>query len=182
MPYVVELLSHARFAVPHVDGHVGFVVRDERRHDFATLEQLRKLRQVTLGLMVEFPTLETRLREHLAGIDVRFVVVDVSQGMPRGLPDGVDALIMLAETGAAWSLIHPQYSVIVPQPDPLRWPAGVITRKGSADLADFVDDWLVVQKASGMVGRAYDYWVLGKGAQATRKRWTILRDVLGVGQ
>jgi len=181
VPYVAELLLEARFSTPHVDGHVGFVVRDERRHDFATLEHLRKLRRVTLGLMVEFPTLETRLREYLSGIDVNFVVVDTSQGMPRELPADVDALIMLAETGAAWSLLHPQYSVVIPQPDPLRWPAGVVTRKASADLAEFVDDWLVVQKASGVVSRAYDYWVLGKGGQATRKRWTILRDVLGWG-
>jgi ABC-type amino acid transport substrate-binding protein len=167
--------------MPYFDGHVGFVVRDERRHDFATLEQIRKLRRVTLGLMVEIPTIQARLREFLAGVDVRFTVVDTSQGMPRELPAGVDALVMLAESGAAWSLLHPQYSVVVPQPSPLRWPTGVVTRKGSADLADFVDDWLVIQKASGTVGRAYDYWVLGKGAEISRKRWTILRDVLGWG-
>jgi ABC-type amino acid transport substrate-binding protein len=181
VPYVTELLPRARFSMPYFDGHVGFVVRDERRHDFATLEQIRKLRRVTLGLMVEIPTLEARLREFLAGVDVRFAVVDTSQGMPRELPAGVDALVMLAESGAAWSLLHPQYSVVVPQPSPLRWPTGVVTRKGAADLADFVDDWLVVQKASGTVGRAYDYWVLGKGTEISRKRWTILRDVLGWG-
>jgi Na+/H+-dicarboxylate symporter len=181
VPYVTELLRRARYSMPYFDGHLGFVVRDERRHDFATLEQIRRLRRVTLGVMVEIPTLEALLREFLAGVDVRFTIVDTSQGMPGELPASVDALVMLAESGAAWSLVHPQYSVVVPQPNPLRWPTGVVTRKGSADLGDFVDDWLVVQKASGTVGRAYDYWVLGKGTEVSRRRWTVLRDVLGWG-
>jgi len=181
VPYVAEALSQARYSTPYFDGFIGFVVRDERRHDFVTIEQIRRLHRVTLGLVVEIPSLEERLRGFLAGIDVRFTIVDSSKGMPRELPAGVDALVMLAETGSAWSLLHPQFSVVVPQPNPLRWPAGIVTRTSAADLADFVEDWLVIQKSSGVVDRAYDYWVLGKGAQTTRRRWTIMRDVLGWG-
>ena len=181
MPYVAELLSQASYSAPYLDGFIGFVVRDERRHDFATLDHVRRLRRVTLGLVVEIPSLEARLREYLAGVDVQFTVVDTAQGMPRELPAGVDALIMLAEAGSAWSLLHPQFSVVVPQPNPLRWPAGIVTSRSSADLAAFVDDWLVVQRSSGAVDRAYDYWVLGKGAQKSGRRWTIMRDVLGWG-
>jgi hypothetical protein len=29
--------------------------------------------------------------------------------------------------------------------------------------------------------RGYDYWVLGKGAEEKRRRWSIMRDVLGWG-
>jgi hypothetical protein len=32
------------------------------------------------------------------------------------------------------------------------------------------------------VQRAYDYWVLGRGAEEKKPRWSILRDVLGVGR
>ena len=84
---------------------------------------------------------------------------------------------MLAEAGSAWSLLHPQFSVVVPQPNPLRWPPGR-HEQVLGDLAAFVDDWLVVQRSSGAVDRAYDYWVLGKGAQKSGRRWTIMRDVL----
>jgi hypothetical protein len=30
-----------------------------------------------------------------------------------------------------------------------------------------------------MVTRAYDYWILGKGADNRGPRWSILRNVLG---
>jgi ABC-type amino acid transport substrate-binding protein len=54
-------------------------------------------------------------------------------------------------------------------------------RKGDRDLADFINAWLVIRKASGALDLAYGYWVLGKGAEQPRRRWSIMRDVLGQG-
>jgi hypothetical protein len=42
-----------------------------------------------------------------------------------------------------------------------------------------VDEWVTLQRARGNVARAYDYWVLGKGAESREPRWSIARDVLG---
>ena len=62
-------------------------------------------------------------------------------------------------------------------------PVGAaVSRAHAADLAAYIDDWLVIQRASGTVQRAYDYWVLGSGAEQKRPRWSILHDVLGVGR
>jgi hypothetical protein len=44
-----------------------------------------------------------------------------------------------------------------------------------------VNEWIVFAKSEGAVQRAYDYWVLGKGAEEKRRRWSIMRDVLGWG-
>jgi hypothetical protein len=46
-------------------------------------------------------------------------------------------------------------------------------------MADFIDNWLEIQKASGTVRRAHDYWVLGQGAEPPPRRWSVLRDVFG---
>ena len=178
VPYVTELLPHVHYSVPYFDGVVGFVVRDERRHDFATVEHLRKQARVTLAIQAELPSLEARVREQLRGVDVTFEVVD----SPRKFLEagaGIDGMVMLAEAGSAWTLLHPEFSVVVPKPDPLRWPVAIATRNGDDDLSQVVGEWLVVQKASGEIAQAYDYWMLGKGAEPARRRWTILRDVLG---
>ncbi len=182
VPYVVEYLPALRYSAPYFDGAIGFVVRDERRHDFANVERLRALGRVTLALQAELPSLQERVREQLRGVDVRFVVV----GSPKGFLDarpaaGLDGMVMLAEAGSAWTLLHPEYSVVVPQPNPLRWPVAIAARIADDDLSQAINEWLVVQKASGEISRAYDYWMLGRGAEPARRRWTILRDVLGWG-
>ena len=48
-----------------------------------------------------------------------------------------------------------------------RWPCrwGWPLRRGEHELAGFVNDWLVIQRASGALKQARDYWVLGRGAQ-----------------
>ena len=178
VPYVTELLPHIHYSAPYFDGVIGFVVRDERRHDFATVERLRGQQRVTLAIMAELPSLEARVREQLRGVDVTFRVVT----SPREFLDagaGIDGMVMLAEAGSAWTLLHPEFSVVVPGPDPLRWPVAIATRNGDDDLSQVVGEWLVVQKAAGEIAQAYAYWMLGKGAEPSRRRWTILRDVIG---
>jgi ABC-type amino acid transport substrate-binding protein len=180
VPYVIELLPHIHYSPPYFDGVIGFVVRDERRHDFASVERLRKEARVTLAIQAELPSLEARVREQLRGVDVTFrVVTSPREFLDAGTGAGIDGMVMLAEAGSAWTLLHPEFSVVVPRPDPLRWPVAIATRNGDDDLSQVVGEWLVVQKASGEIAQAYDYWMLGKGAEPARRRWTILRDVLG---
>lgn len=79
----------------------------------------------------------------------------------------------------AWSLLHPQYSVVIPEPVLLRRPLAFGLARDADELGEYVDEWVTLQRARGNVARAYDYWVLGKGAESREPRWSIARDVLG---
>ena len=43
-----------------------------------------------------------------------------------------------------------------------------------------VDDWLQLKKTSGFIDKLYDKWILGKGAEQKKPRWSIGRNVLGL--
>jgi hypothetical protein len=88
---------------------------------------------------------------------------------------------MPAEGASAWTLLHPQFTVAVPQPDPVKIPTAFGLPLGARDLAEAVDEWVVFATSEGSVKRAHDYWVLGQGAEDQAPRWSILRDVLGWG-
>jgi ABC-type amino acid transport substrate-binding protein len=89
---------------------------------------------------------------------------------------------MPAESGSALTLLHPQYSVVVPQPHPVRIPTAFGTALHSGDLVEAANEWIVYAKSEGSIQRAYDYWVLGKGAEEKGRRWSIMRDVLDWGR
>ena len=55
-------------------------------------------------------------------------------------------------------------------------------RRDDRDFGDLVNDWLVIQRSSGAIDRAYGYWVLGTGVEEKRPRWSIRQDVLGWGR
>ena len=87
-----------------------------------------------------------------------------------------------AESGAAWTLIHPDYTVVVPQPDPVELPTAIGVARGAGELLDVVDEWVLYATSEGITDRAYEYWILGRGAEDRPPRWSILRDVLGWGR
>lgn len=79
------------------------------------------------------------------------------------------------------TLLHLDYSVVVPQPDPVAVPMAFGVAPGSRDLADAVDERRVdrLRDQRGARTARHDYWVLGQGARDEKPRWSILRDVLG---
>jgi len=182
LPYLPTLLPRVAYSVPYLDSTLGLVVADHRREAFASLDALRQQGPLTVAVLTDLPGIQQRLRDSLPGVDLRFVTLDSPADFLAGRASGVDAFAMLAEAGAAWSLLFPAYSVVVPQPNPVTMPVGVALRRGDDDLAGFIDDWLVIQRASGHLKQARDYWVLGRGAQPRPPRWSVLHDVLGWGR
>lgn len=182
MPYVRDLFARLRFSAPYFDAMLGFAVRDADRREFSRLEHLRQRRALRLGLIAAEASLERRVREALAGVAVEFV----AHGSPRDFFEGrradIDAFVMTAESASAWTLLHPEFAAVVPQPAVLGLPVGIATRRGDHDLAAYIDAWLAMQRVSGATQRAYDYWVLGRGADERRRRWSVLHDVLGWGR
>lgn len=183
VPYAVYWLKDLRFSRPHTEGVYGFAVRDERRHEFATLEAIRAQREQKIGILVSVDFMHDRVREYLGTPYATFVNLATPREFFEGRRPDLDALFVRAEVASAWSLLHPEYSVVIPQPAIFKAPSGVaVSRAYAPDLAAFVDDWLVIQQASGTVQRAHEYWVLGRGAEEKRPRWSILRNVLGFGK
>jgi ABC-type amino acid transport substrate-binding protein len=182
MPYVRDLFARLRYSAPYFDAVLGFAVRDADRREFMQLDRIRQRRALRLGLIAVEASLEQRVREALAGVAVEFV----AHGSPRDFFEGrrpdIDAFVMTAESAAAWTLLHPEFAAVVPQPVMLGLPVGIATRRGDAELADFIDAWLAMQRVSGATQRAYDYWVLGRGVDEHRRRWSVLHDVLGWGR
>jgi hypothetical protein len=179
---VRDLFARLHYSASYFDAVLGFAVRDADRREFTQLESIRQRRALRLGLIATEASLEQRVREALAGVAVEFV----AHGSPREFFEGqradIDAFVMTAESAAAWTLLYPAFAAVVPQPLLLGLPVGIATRRGDPDLAAFIDAWLAMQRVSGATQRAYDYWVLGRGADERRRRWSVLHDVLGWGR
>jgi ABC-type amino acid transport substrate-binding protein len=182
LPYLPELLTQVAYSLPYLDSTLGLVVRDELRDEFSSAARLAKRSPVTIALLGELPAVQDRLREQLSGVDLRFVALSSPKDFFEGKAPQVDAFAMLAEAGAAWSVLYPAYSVVVPQPGAIAAPVGVGMRRGDTELAGVVNDWLVIQRSAGVLSQVREYWLLGHGAQKSSPRWSIRHDVLGWGR
>ena len=91
----------------------------------------------------------------------------------------LDALITGAETGSAWTLVYPQYTVVVPLPDPLVVPMAYALPHDAPKLVTFVNTWLRLKMKDGTMKAIFDHWILGKATERKEPRWSVMRNVLG---
>ena len=140
-------------------------MRDERREEFASIEALRRRRGLKVGVPLDTRQLAFSIDRYFGGADAEFVVFKSAGEFFAGGHSGIDAFLMPAEGGAAFTLLHPEFAVVVPQPDPVRLPYAFGLAPDAERMADAVNEWIVFAQSEGMIQRAYDYWVLGRGAE-----------------
>jgi hypothetical protein len=89
----------------------------------------------------------------------------------------VDGAIWSAESGSAWTLLYPEYSVIPLRPL-YQVPSGFAVSLENSAFASFLSQWLITIEAGHYDDQLYDHWVLGNNAEKSEPRWSIIRNVL----
>lgn len=167
-------LEQVRF-VPYVEQTIGFVMPDERRNEFDSVKELVSHSGLAIALVGdEF------FRQRVIRLvpDARVTLLD-SVDEFTAQRDEYDLMITTAESGSAWTLLHPEYAVVVPSDLQLRLPAGYAVAADQEELARFLSGWVTLNQANGWLDGLYDHWVLGVDAKPRQPRWSVIRDVLG---
>ena len=166
---------------PYYVGTIGFAVRDDRRDEFSRIETLRTSRGLKIGVPLDRTQLETSIERYFENAEVELVTVEFWQPYFEGKHPELDAFLMPAEHASGWTLLHPEYAVIVPQPDAVKVPTAFGVAKNSDELVDFINQWVRFADNAGIIEKHFNYWVNGMGATSTEPRWSIMRNVLGWG-
>jgi Na+/H+-dicarboxylate symporter/ABC-type amino acid transport substrate-binding protein len=154
---------------------MAFVVPDHQRSAFATWDNVRAMRKIRLGVP-RAPYYIRKLRDELP--DAEIVPFDAFEAMLSGKDPSIAAFVATAERGSAYTLRHPEFSVVVPQPRPLAVPLAYIIAGRDEPLAQVVNAWIDLKKKDGTIDRLFAHWILGRDAKVHRRRWSVLDDVL----
>jgi Na+/H+-dicarboxylate symporter len=174
---VVTTARAAQMALsePYMELTLGFAVSDHRREDFNSSEAVKSLVAPRIGIR-----------------DSRYWVAKVQRYLPEaiviplashkeffeGKHSELDAFVIAAEAGAAWSLLYPEYTVAIPHPDIVKVPVVYPLPRGQEGMLDTVNAWIMLRKADGTIAKLYDHWILGKSVAQHRRRWSVIHDVL----
>ncbi len=164
---------------PVYQASAGLIVKDHRRDDFRTWEQVRALGPDFRIGVLNSPDIVASA-EALAP-QATLVLMNGAEDQRRLLESGtdeVDAIADLSEEGAAWSLLYPEFSLVVPKPTYFL-PVAYGVAPGNTNLLSILNAWLHAEKSRGTVDSLYKYWMLG-AAETQKKppRWSVIRDVL----
>jgi ABC-type amino acid transport substrate-binding protein len=182
VPLTTEILVNMDLSDPYLDGMLSIVVRDHRRKDFSQRERLLALREITVAHSGPIEYIKGPVESAVPELKITWKKIDNYEEFFEQEGESIDALIVQAEIGTAWTLLRPEYTVTVFETSKLNIPAGFAVPKGQQEFAALLSRWLVAKKSTGDLQAAYDYWILGKGAEKREPRWSIKKDVLGWGQ
>lgn len=168
-----ERLIHVGFTQPYETATLAIVTLDHRSGEFATVEGLRS--RTGLRFAVVHEDMASATRRRLPNVEV--VVIGSYSAFFADGSDDLDGLIIPAEEGAAWNVLHPEYELVVPTPVTRR-PVGMAIRLHDEEWRGFLNLWLEFERLDGTLDRLKAYWVEGGGAKQHQARWSVLRDVL----
>ncbi len=173
LEFNLERRAYLAFSEPYTTITAALVLPDHLRNEFTDWEEIDK-KKARLGI-----TGGSRARlaqEVLPNTDV--VRIERYQSFFEDNPEGLDAIIISAEAGSSFTILHPDYAVVVPKPN-YSTPMGLMMAKGDRDFVSLVSDFLELKTVDPTIDQLYDKWILGKDEARKQPRWSIGRDVLG---
>jgi Na+/H+-dicarboxylate symporter len=163
------------FSDSYLDETVALIVPDHQRERYRSWDAIRELGPITIAVP-NLPYYLVKLTELLPNATLqRHGHIDA---LFERAASHVDAIALPAERGSAWTLIYPQFSVVVPSPQPIRVPLAYPLAKHDEQFASFINSWIALKRKDGTFDAAFNYWILGRDAAPRHPRWSILRDVL----
>jgi len=168
-----DLYEKVDFTSIYLGLRVALVVPDARAGDYKTITKMDRLKGRRLA--VEKGSYYVGL---LRTIAPNFTIVELEDPLDFFKSDVADALFTTAEEGSAYTLMYPRFEVVAPDFDYPQMYLAYPVRKNEFEWTGYLNNWLIVEKDSGLQQAEYDYWVTGKTAVEKKPRWSIVRNVL----
>ena len=163
------------FSTSYIDETVAFVVPDHLRTEFLDWNEIRAMRHLRVGVL-QVPYYMNKIREELP--DAEVIPLEGLGAMFSGADPSITAFVLTAERGSAYTLLHPEFSVAVPQPEPSKVPLAYVIAGHDQALATVVNLWIDLKRKDGTIDQLFSHWILGRNTAGRQPRWSIGRDVL----
>ena len=164
-----------QFSASYLNETLAFLVPDHRVAAFSDWESIRSM----AGLRVAVPATPyymRKLRDELDNVEIVPI-----RGLDEAftmLARSADAVLVTAERGSAFTLMHPAYSVAVPKPRLVKLPLAYGIAARDAAMVSLVNNWIELKRDDGTIDRLFAHWIMGQTPGAKAPRWSVMRDVL----
>ena len=158
--------SALRFSTVQEVYGVSLLLHGERLRNARTWAELRQLRELRVGLPSASPFLLQWTQHLLPNASIH--PQQPLRALVRSLQSGrVDAVLIAAQKGAAWTVLEPDLTLLVPQPAH-QLPAARAFPRQASGLPEVWDLWIRYANADQLPEQLFRHWVEGLPAAGAR--------------
>lgn len=151
---------------------IAFIVKDERRSEFTNWKSIFADESLIIGIpeLYYSESLINRYFKHSKVWEISTPRLFFKEEYQH-----IDAMLFGAPTASAWTLLHPEYTVIAPKP--AQPPISMAFAISSEDVAFelFMRNWIQMKKQNNEINRLFHYWIKGKKIDLFSKKITELK-------
>jgi Na+/H+-dicarboxylate symporter/ABC-type amino acid transport substrate-binding protein len=173
----LKTLGRVNFTDSYLELNLALVVKDFDKDNFPPEDLTKHVKQLKVAIMRNSRYIPM-IKKKSSGIEVVEVddYIDFFTGKVQAR-----GLVVSAEAGAAWTIIYPSFTTIIPKPVIHRDLIGYAVARKNYELLTFLNLWLRLMEINGHQKKFYDYWIEGK-SEKIKERWNIMNDVLKLNQ
>lgn len=138
---------------------LGLIVPDHLRTLYDTETHIRSVQPLEISVL-EGSLLATEIHRHFPWA----TLTPLSSPEEFFKQDQASNRVLAAhaESGAAWTLLYPHYSVVNPLRQPDKAPLTIVIAGFDLPLQNLLNAWISLQRINGTMTVLTDYWFLGK--------------------
>jgi len=164
------------YTIPYFEHTAGLVVLDQYRNDFSSMEKINSMENLTIAV----PDFDyySRIVRKLFPKSEQIIATNPREFF-KGVYKDADVFVYSVQSGSAWSMLYPEYTVVVPKGLKMTIPAAFKLPKGQLNYADYLNTWLRLKKQNGFMDKIYQYWIFGIDPKKKQPRWSVIRNIFG---
>ncbi|MBL4898924.1 MAG: cation:dicarboxylase symporter family transporter [Colwellia sp.] len=159
VPVLPNNMKEFTLTVPYSSQSIAFIVKDERRSEFTDWKTIFNDEE----LIISIPELyynENLIKRYFKHNKVW--EISTPRLYFKEKYQHIDAMLFGAPTASAWTLLHPEYTVVAPKPaqPPLAMAFAINSEDKAFEL--FMRSWIQMKKQNKDIEHLFDYWIAGK--------------------
>lgn len=162
MPVTPRNMQDYTLTVPYSSQSMAFLVKEERRKEFSDWQKIVSREDLIIGIPEIFysENVVNRYFEKTTAWEI-----STPRLFFREKHQNIDAMLFGAATASAWTLLHPEYTVIVPKParPELSMAFAINTNDNAFEI--FMRNWIVMKQKNKDIEHLFHYWIAGKKPQ-----------------
>jgi Na+/H+-dicarboxylate symporter/ABC-type amino acid transport substrate-binding protein len=159
LPVLPNNMKKFTLTAPYSSQSIAFIVKENRRHEFTNWKDIITNDNYIIGIpeLYYSENLIKRYFHHGKVWEISTPRIFFKEEYQH-----IDAMLFGAPTASAWTLLHPEYTVVAPKPaqPPLSMAFAINSEDSAFEL--FMRNWIQMKKQNNDINRLFDYWIAGK--------------------
>jgi proton glutamate symport protein len=156
IPVIPDNMTKFTLTVPYSKQSLAFITKDERRAEFKKWTNIMDNKELTIGIPETFFYQRAVERNF---IHTKAWKISTPRLFFKEKYKHIDGMLFGAAAASAWTLLHPDYTVIVPKPvlAPLSMAFPINHNDQAFEL--FMRNWIEMKQQSKVIDQLFKYWI-----------------------